>query len=90
MASYLSGRYEAERAHSPREQEAIECIDCFENVGDPDSEYCEMCSAPLCQECAVIFNDEPLCAKCLLVLSEVALVSLQRDPQIGDLFRSAA
>jgi formylmethanofuran dehydrogenase subunit E len=90
MATYLNGRFETERAHSPREASEVECKDCFSLVADADEEYCEKCGEPLCEECQVIFNDEPLCAKCFSALAEAALASLQRDPQIGDLFRRAA
>jgi hypothetical protein len=63
MAAYLNGRLEAERAHSPRECEQVECKDCFEFVGDIDEEYCYGCSEPLCLDSQTVVNDEPLCAK---------------------------
>jgi hypothetical protein len=40
MATYRNGRLEAERTHSPQECSEVECVDCFENVSDPDEEFC--------------------------------------------------
>jgi hypothetical protein len=90
MASYLSGRYESERNHTPYEADDVECVDCGENLSDPDEEYCLACSAPLCLDCQNCVNDEPLCNGCFSALRAEALRRLQRDPQIGDLFGRAA
>src|SRR5438309_1029644 len=90
MASYLSGRYEAERNHTQHEADEVECVDCFSSLEDPDEEYCNFCGDPLCLDCQNVTADEPLCSGCFSSLAEVALESLRRDPQIGDLFRRAA
>jgi hypothetical protein len=91
MAHYTnSGLWIAERAHSPREEGEVECVDCFENISDPDSEYCEYCGEPCCEECQNWANDEALCVKCLVSFAEVALANLRRDPLVGDIFQDAA
>ncbi|MFL6353366.1 MAG: hypothetical protein ACJ74Z_16160 [Bryobacteraceae bacterium] len=79
-----------ERNHTPYEASEVECKDCFSYVVDADEEFCEKCGGPLCLDCQTVVNDEPLCEKCLLVLSESALESLRNDPEIGDLFQVAA
>jgi hypothetical protein len=86
MAAYLNGRLELERNHTPYESEEIECCDCLEFVSDPDSEFCAVCSEPLCSDCARILAEEILCAKCFAASQKAAIESLQRDPEIGDLF----
>ena len=85
-----SGLWIPERLHTPRECEAVECKDCFEFVADADEDYCRGCGDPLCGECQNIVADEPLCAKCFAVWQKVALTRLQNDPEIGEIFRSAA
>jgi hypothetical protein len=90
MAAYLNGRLEAERPHSPRECSTVECQDCFEFVSDTDENYCRVCGEPLCEECAQIVAAEPLCAKCFAASQKAAIESLQRDPEVGEVFRKAA
>ena len=89
MVAYINGRLEAERPHSPRECSEIECCDCYEHC-DADEDYCHICSEPLCADCAQIVADEPLCAKCYERSRQAAVISLQSDPGVGDLFPKAA
>src|SRR3982750_481694 len=87
MAHYsTSGLWTSERNHTPYEASMVECKDCFESVEDADDEFCNFCGDPLCLDCQKVVNDEPLCSHCFSTLAEVALASLQRDPQVGDLF----
>lgn len=91
MAYYSkSGLWASERNHTQHEASEVECVDCFESVADADEEFCNFCGDPLCLDCQNVTADEPLCSGCFSSLAEVALASLRRDSQIGDLFRSAA
>jgi hypothetical protein len=85
-----SGLWQAEREHTPRECEGVECKDCFESVAEPDEDYCCQCGDPLCEECQNAVADEPLCAKCFAAWQKATLTRLQNDPEVGDIFRSAA
>jgi hypothetical protein len=85
-----SGLWIPERPHAPPECEEVECKDCFASVADADEDYCRQCGDPLCEACQNVVADEPLCAKCFAALQKAALTRLQNDPEVGEIFRSAA
>jgi hypothetical protein len=89
LTSRFNGKLEAERAHSARETSNVECCDCFDYVLDADEDFCHGsgCGEPLCADCQILIADEPYCSRCAAALKKAAMESLQKDPQIGDLFR---
>jgi hypothetical protein len=61
---YFNGTLTAERPNTPWvREEKSDCTDCYE-CRCTEMDYCHECSEPLCEECAHVIDDMPMCTEC--------------------------
>jgi hypothetical protein len=54
----------------------VECVECNKEITEDEEICCEICGAPLCQECAV----NGLCAACTeLWIAEIDLENAENE-----------
>lgn len=59
-----------------------ECTDCFE-LRCFEHDHCEECGEPLCEDCARVIDDRPLCTECCQVYLAERLVKARREKLIA-------